>query len=435
MRHYIQATILFTLTLTSQFTFAEYKVHEWGTFTSLVGSDGITQPGMYHEDEALPDFVHQFGDTQTFEPAPIPIPRPTPIDDCRNRKVCVPVAVLQQANITQKMETPVIYFYSDQVRTVDVNVKFPLGVITETFPAPVKTSPSQTTERLTNGDTTFRVEVQLEKDLLSSRHRARHVPPGNIYGHARNVESNIVRTNQEAEKFIFYRGIGRFQPKMAITSVGGALNIEQCATCERIPSIFLVHVDQLGRGNMLPLGGLAAHNDKINVAPNTIEGLMEHPVPRGGNTGVQMRKDLLAALTKAGLNSDEAIAMVDTWENGYLKVPGLRLLYVLPRSEVERVLPMDITPAPEELKRVFIGRIEILRDTDEKELLSRIVQNRCVDCPNSLGRFAEPILRRAREVYVSSQVNGRDPLYSENLLKFEELIAKSATGYGTAAVH
>ena len=32
-------------------------VHEWGTFTSLVGSNGQAQNGMYHEDEALPDFV------------------------------------------------------------------------------------------------------------------------------------------------------------------------------------------------------------------------------------------------------------------------------------------------------------------------------------------------------------------------------------------
>ena len=41
-----------------------YEAHEWGTFTSLVGSNGVTQNGMYHEDEHLPDFVHSFGETQ-----------------------------------------------------------------------------------------------------------------------------------------------------------------------------------------------------------------------------------------------------------------------------------------------------------------------------------------------------------------------------------
>ena len=34
----------------------------------------------------------------------------------------------------QRMETPVIYFYSDQPRTIDVAVRFPQGEITEWYP-------------------------------------------------------------------------------------------------------------------------------------------------------------------------------------------------------------------------------------------------------------------------------------------------------------
>jgi hypothetical protein len=34
----------------------------------------------------------------------------------------------------QRMETPVIYFYSGQSRTVDVSVRFPRGEVTEWFP-------------------------------------------------------------------------------------------------------------------------------------------------------------------------------------------------------------------------------------------------------------------------------------------------------------
>ena len=33
-------------------------VHEWGTFTSMQGSDGITLEGLHWEEEALPRFVH-----------------------------------------------------------------------------------------------------------------------------------------------------------------------------------------------------------------------------------------------------------------------------------------------------------------------------------------------------------------------------------------
>lgn len=48
---------------------ANYTAHEWGTFTSLVGSNGMTQHGLYHEDERLPDFVHQFGETRSLPSA------------------------------------------------------------------------------------------------------------------------------------------------------------------------------------------------------------------------------------------------------------------------------------------------------------------------------------------------------------------------------
>ena len=37
-----------------------FIVHEWGTFTTLAGSDGILLPGLYHEEEQLPNFVQHF---------------------------------------------------------------------------------------------------------------------------------------------------------------------------------------------------------------------------------------------------------------------------------------------------------------------------------------------------------------------------------------
>src|SRR5262245_27648507 len=95
--------------------FAAFDAHEWGTFTSLVGSNGITQNGMYHEDEPLPDFVHSFGELR-LEAAlpPTPSPQPTPPRCPRRSKLCFDQAFLSQNIVTQKMETPVIYFYTDR---------------------------------------------------------------------------------------------------------------------------------------------------------------------------------------------------------------------------------------------------------------------------------------------------------------------------------
>ena len=136
----VRSLIFTTAMFTAVSARAKLEVHEWGTFTSLVGSDGITLHGMYHEDEVLPDFVHPFGATQAVSTVP-----PQEPDHCPPfTKFCFFQETLERNIISQKMETPVIYFYGDPPsidRHVKVNVKFPEGVITETFPAPVSSYP------------------------------------------------------------------------------------------------------------------------------------------------------------------------------------------------------------------------------------------------------------------------------------------------------
>src|SRR5262245_58206692 len=70
-------------------------VHEWGTTLAMNGSDGVTLDGMYHEEHALPAFVH-----------------------ARSRDE------LKLRTSNMKMETPVIYFYSPSSTQVRVEVGF-----------------------------------------------------------------------------------------------------------------------------------------------------------------------------------------------------------------------------------------------------------------------------------------------------------------------
>ncbi len=399
---------------------AEFVAHEWGTFTSLVGSNGISQNGMYHEDEALPAFVHGFGVTQSQLPPPF-VPRP-PRRPCHN-KGCFPDEFFDSNVITQKMETPVIYFYSDQQRTVDVNVRFPEGVVTETYPAPIMTSPSSGTIRdAANGNTTFRVDVLAEKTGSIP-----FVEPSNIYAHARAVDSNIVRGGRELEKFIFYRGIGRFQPRLGISSTHGGLSLDIERAADRPAKIFLVHVNAAGDGQMLRVN---LDQSPARVLPTEIALLQQHTISpqQGILRGDDMSKALIYAATQSGLKADEASAMIKTWEHGYLGVPGLRLLYVLPRAEADEVLPLTITPAPEQLERVFVGRIEVLLDTEEAAILGRVLVERDNFVPSSLGRFAEPMLRRTLEVYQANETNnGRVPDFRV-LQTLNALIRKASSG-------
>ena len=69
------------------------------------GSDGISLDGMYHEEHALPSFVH----ARSKDQLRLPMSR-------------------------IKGETPVIYFYTRQVQRREVEVGFPTGLWTQWYP-------------------------------------------------------------------------------------------------------------------------------------------------------------------------------------------------------------------------------------------------------------------------------------------------------------
>src|SRR5436190_2913936 len=91
----------------------ELVVHEWGTFLAMEGSDGVTLDGMYHEEHALPGFVHARSKDE-----------------------------LRVPSVSVKGETPVIYFYTDRPQDVTVRVKFPRGLWTQWYPQAEFNGPS-----------------------------------------------------------------------------------------------------------------------------------------------------------------------------------------------------------------------------------------------------------------------------------------------------
>src|SRR4051812_6396505 len=90
-------------------------VHEWGTFLSMNASDGVTLDGMYHEEHALPEFVHSRRKDQLHLPA-----------------------------TSLKGETPVVYFYTPQQQRVRVTVRFPQGLWTQWYPQAEMIAPGLT---------------------------------------------------------------------------------------------------------------------------------------------------------------------------------------------------------------------------------------------------------------------------------------------------
>ena len=109
-------------------------------------------------------------------------------------------------------------------------------------------------------------------------------------------------------------------------------------------------------------------------------------------------------LVEHGLYPAEAKAMVATWRDSWFGEDGLRVLYMLPRAWTERVLPLNIQPAPAETVRVMVGRAEVLQPSKEWLLLKEVVRysesegNARRLAVNStkaigLGRFTEAAIR------------------------------------------
>ena len=340
-----------------------FIVHEWGTDTVVVGSDGSRQKGLQHEEEDLPAFV-------------------------LDRRSLAGVA---EPPVDVKMETPVTYFYSEVPRQVSVAVRFPLGLFTQWFPA-VRASSTGQDAGLLDWSTVDVLDRGAEGGLLEA--------PLERYtwSHARQVAANPVAVGGQREKFLFYRGLGNFELPVAVTAApGGGIELTRAGASE-IGTVFLLNVAPDGTGRFtVRQGGFAGAASIEGVLPG-----LEDALPRevyAAALGVA----LIEALSGAGLYLDEAKAMVATWERQWFHTPGPRVLYLAPEAWTAASIPLAITPAPDRLTRVMVIRVEVItpeleaRDVDAARMLGMSAE-RALEGERyflALGRFAEPRFRRA----------------------------------------
>jgi hypothetical protein len=392
-------------------------VHEWGTFTSFSGSDGVRLEFRPLVDEDLPPFVL----------------------DRFLQSGMVPLFSKSQVRVRMRMETPVTYFYTNHERDVNVRVSFPDGLLTEFYPPVARMQPSYKLyeqlplkgSSLDWGDIhlipTDRLRAQVQdperRRLLESLLPAGLIPAADErfhYGHARETDSALVHVHRPKpdartpplapagdffEKFLFYRGVGNFDLPLKLTAAGDGTFELTNSGHDPIRSLFLIDAD----GQAVRFAAFeqitAGHRLKLVQAgePGTIDALAD---------AVQ------AALVAEGLYKKEAIAMVKTWRSSWFGETGTRLLYVVPRPIIDALLPLDISPTPEETVRVLVGRMEIM--TPEQEtLIADMVQRSATERQaewqaaasngqqatyarpaelTSLGRLAEPALARVRTI-------------------------------------
>jgi hypothetical protein len=415
----------------AQYSGSGFVVHEWGTDTIVVGSDGSLQRGLHHEEEDLPGFVYDRLKAGVLEGS---------------------------TSVAVKMETPVTYFYSDVPRTVNVAVDFPKGVFTQWYPAsmsfwPPIAAPNSVAGMDTYTDPVFNLAFPFGMPLCQEKYgtvasgrldwgtievQARNAPPANLpeasldkytWEYARNVASNSVRIanapgallQAQDEKFLFYRGLGNFDLPVDVSAPGGSTISLDNTYPEAIGKVFIVRV---GEGK----GAFVAHDQGIEPSSSLTSTI---PSLDGASDIATYTAALADAVTNAldttGLYHDEAVAMVDTWKRQWFGTPGIRVLYLIPQSWTDASIPLSISPAPDSLVRVMMIRVEVIPpedeaiDTAQVELLADPVMESTVENHFvSLGRFAEPRLRRALAIL-------GNPSYANALL---EKIATAETRVG-----
>lgn len=344
-------TLAFLLLAAVPLAAADYTVHEWGTFTSVSGSDGRLLSGLEVEEESLPPFVGSFAG---FSPA--------------NKGLAQPVS-----GVTIKMETPVLYFYAAQPLAVRVDVAFHGGSISQWYPersggeqlGPValadgmRLPPPIDFANGHEGSASWQVEVlpRGTAEAISAR-RDWETPQ---WPRARVGGANRLRGPKgEVEGFIFYRGIGRFDLPLNLKCEGGGLVLSNAETAE-IPFAFVYEKrPAFSRGVVWWSGSLAADGRERVPLLASFGDIAAEPV---------MARTFPQALIAAGLNRDEAAAMLATWRESYFERDGLRVFWIVPRTFTDAVLPIKITPAPTKLERVLVGRGEVLTPQFEAELV------------------------------------------------------------------
>ena len=331
-----------------------FVAHEWGTFTSLFTADGKAQLwNPLGGPSELPSFVYRSSQARQ----------------------CFKGRGMDLALV--RMETPVIYFYSDRDVRASVKVDFPRGCFSEWYPL-------ARTERQTIDWDGFVAQPGAKENFPVDQSKSHYYP-------ARETDAAPLSIGDEQkveqEKFLFYRGVGNFDLPLSVRLKDDQV-IVRSAWPHEVANI-IVFENSEGRSGWRIHGPL---NGEATIAR-----------PALGQSVEPLFREIEKALVGQGLYEKEAAAMVKTWRDSWFE-EGLRVFYILPRRATDAILPITINPQPTELARVFVGRAEIITPEMESEIRAAAqlfgenspeARAAAIKSVRRYGRFADPVLREA----------------------------------------
>jgi hypothetical protein len=335
-------------------TYAGLTVHEWGTFTSIAGGNGEAVEWLPLTGSTdLPSFVEHF----------------------RN------AAFKRGLRGTVRMETPVLYFYDSREETVSVKVAFSKGLITEWYPRASRVEPTANVFDTSLYQPGPGGSIAWDSVTLAPNLRV-ELPQdnsGNHYYAARTTSSTPLRVKtskgEQHEKFLFYRGVSTFRVPISATLAANGQVLLGNRSGANVPHYIVF--ERRGEKVGYRTGEGMQNEARLDAAELT------------ANVN-DLYRDLEGMLVAQGLYQDEAHAMVETWKDSWFE-EGSRLLYIVPTSFVDGILPLSINPAPAHTTRVFVGRLELITPATEKAVQQALFTKDSATL-EKYRRFLEPIL-------------------------------------------
>lgn len=357
--------------------------HEWGTFTSIHLSGGEVLSGDNLSDEPpLPSFVHQHGDLNRYRTVPTKGGS----------------GYLPGSNVTMRLETPVLYFYSPETDgsgchgEVSVKATFSDGILNEFYPMAAVhiDQPQYSVNATLEGETpvisSSRLKgsltwpaIQLtpagDSRLLPATNDIRWTAPREVGSacwlqqtspqqipvtHDDQLPADWLKQQIEYERYIFYRGVAHKNSLLMTKHDHNAKTVTVSAnsadTQWTIPEAWILMKANNGKSYYKNLGALdlAALNQNPLVIP-----LESASAEASDDNSAKLRQEMHDALVRAGLYPLEAEGMLTTWDSAYFK-HGTRLFYIVPEGWIDQELPLEISRKAE-IKRAFIGRIDLER--------------------------------------------------------------------------
>lgn len=312
-----------------------YAVHEWGVFP-------IARDAAW----AKQDMLAEWSTFPSFFRGVLP-----------GRKLFSPSELKPNHGI-MIVTKPVVYFYNQKQTAIDMKVTFPDGRPVVWWPPAVE--PASVTPGMTSKYLKFKcvatgpIGAKSPIGTALMRVPMPKVDSEHWLNHLRGVQSSRITVTGGvipsspglgfAEQFIYYDGITYAPKSPAAKRVEGNVVLQTTSDHEWHDVLVIERLE----GRVRVSGWL----DKLSAGSHSTSFELRDVTKNEGAVIAQLKTQLHDRLDRAGLNRDEADALVKVWGPGLFEQDGLLVFYRISQKTYDRWLPLELSPKPSAVVRV-----------------------------------------------------------------------------------